>query len=124
MSTKNGGVSTGAYHSLNMGFSTDDAPEKVRENRKRFFDVLGIIPERLVNCALVHGIHMEKVGKADCGRGAQDFTSAIPRATACTPTKKRAPRTELCRLYAAPFYDPVTSSIAVAHGGWRERQEI
>ena len=34
VSTKNGGVSTGAYHSLNMGFSADDAPEKVREKSK------------------------------------------------------------------------------------------
>lgn len=120
VSTKNGGVSTGAYHSLNMGFSTDDAPEKVRENRKRFFDVLGIIPERLVNCALVHGIHMEKVGKADCGRGAQDFTSAIPACDGLYTNEKNVP---LGLNYAdcTPllFYDPVTSSIAVAHGGWR-----
>ena len=120
VSTKNGGVSTGAYHSLNMGFSTDDAPEKVRENRKRFFDVLGIIPERLVNCALVHGIHMEKVGKADCGRGAQDFTSAIPTCDGLYTNEKNVP---LGLNYAdcTPllFYDPVTSSIAVAHGGWR-----
>lgn len=120
VSTKNGGVSTGAYHSLNMGFSADDAPEKVRENRKRFFDVLGIIPERLVNCALVHGIHMEKVGKADCGRGAQDFTSAIPACDGLYTNEKNVP---LGLNYAdcTPilFYDPVTSSIAVAHGGWR-----
>ena len=34
-STRTGGVSDGAYDSLNLGLVTEDEPERVNENRRR-----------------------------------------------------------------------------------------
>lgn len=41
MSTASGGISEGTF-GLNLSFNVDDNPENVRENRKRFFEALGI----------------------------------------------------------------------------------
>jgi hypothetical protein len=46
-STRHGGVSPAPYASLNLGKGTDDAPENVAENRRRFCQALGFEPGQL-----------------------------------------------------------------------------
>jgi polyphenol oxidase len=54
-STRNGGVSSGPYRSLNLGFLTDDDPAHVPENRERLAAAAGVDPERVAMGWQVHG---------------------------------------------------------------------
>jgi YfiH family protein len=54
-STRRGGVSEGPYDSLNLGLLTDDAPENVRENRRRLGEQVGHPWERFCYGRQVHG---------------------------------------------------------------------
>jgi YfiH family protein len=64
-STRLGGVSEGAFASLNLGALTADDPENVRENRRRLCEEVGIDPET-ATMAWQH--HSADVVRAD-GRG-------------------------------------------------------
>ena len=46
--TRNGGVSEGVYTSLNGGVGSNDAPDKVAENRARMATALGVPRDRLL----------------------------------------------------------------------------
>jgi YfiH family protein len=63
-STRHGGVSDGAYESLNLGLLTDDAPENVAENRRRLCEATGADPERL---AMNRQVHAATVNRAEAG---------------------------------------------------------
>jgi YfiH family protein len=52
--TRDGGVSSGIYESLNGGIGSKDAPENVRENRARMAAALGVAPTHLVSCFQIH----------------------------------------------------------------------
>src|SRR5215470_17819214 len=58
--TREGGVSEGAYASLNLGSKWGDDPARVRENRRRFFREAGI--SRLFSVTQVHGADVARVG--------------------------------------------------------------
>jgi len=53
-STRIGGVSEGAYDSLNLGYLTGDERERVVENRRRLAAALGLDPEKVVIGRQVH----------------------------------------------------------------------
>lgn len=55
--TKNGGVSTGLYSSLNCGVGSQDKTENVIENRARVAATLDTKPEKLLT---LHQIHSDK----------------------------------------------------------------
>ncbi len=52
--TREGGVSTGLYASLNTGQGSNDEPENVAENRARIATHLGVEPTNLVSVYQVH----------------------------------------------------------------------
>lgn len=52
--TRDGGVSSGIYESLNGGIGSNDAHENVRENRARMAAALGVKPTHLVSCYQIH----------------------------------------------------------------------
>ncbi len=52
--TREGGVSAGLFGSLNCGFGSGDAADKVAENRARAMTALDLAPDRLVTCYQVH----------------------------------------------------------------------
>ena len=54
-STRLGGVSEGAFASLNLGVLTGDDPERVVENRRRLCAAVGAEPERATMAFQVHG---------------------------------------------------------------------
>ena len=54
-STRLGGVSEGAYESLNLGILTADEPERVVENRLRLCAEVGVDPETATMAWQVHG---------------------------------------------------------------------
>ncbi len=59
-STRVGGVSEGAYESLNLGILTGDDPERVVENRRRLAGSVGIDPERARMAWQRHGAEVRK----------------------------------------------------------------
>ena len=52
--TRRGGVSTGPYASLNLGWRTDDVPANVEANRARVGALAGIAPARFAQGRQVH----------------------------------------------------------------------
>lgn len=60
--TRDGGVSSGLYDSLNTGYGSDDDRGAVTENRGRIADALGVPRPRLVTC---HQIHSPDVAVVD-----------------------------------------------------------
>src|SRR3954467_8907657 len=54
-SSRHGGVSGGAFASLNLGLLTDDAPENVRANRERLGAKVGLPWARFCYGRQVHG---------------------------------------------------------------------
>lgn len=52
--TRQGGVSTGLYDSLNTGYGSSDDRDNVTENRGRIADAIGVPRDRLVTCYQVH----------------------------------------------------------------------
>ncbi len=59
-STRVGGVSDGPYASLNIGLLTDDAPERVIENRRRLAEAAGADPHRAAMAWQQHGPVVER----------------------------------------------------------------
>ncbi|HJS87204.1 MAG TPA: laccase domain-containing protein, partial [Acetobacteraceae bacterium] len=53
--TREGGVSEGAFASLNCSLSGPDSREAVLENRARAARATGVAPERLLGLTQVHG---------------------------------------------------------------------
>lgn len=120
VASRRGGVSCAPFDALNMSFSTGDAPEDVRENRRRFLSLLHIPPEDIVSCHQVHGTHIEEVGAADRGRGALDAESALPETDGLMTNEKGVPLTmNFADCTPLLFYDKAHHAAAVAHGGWR-----
>jgi polyphenol oxidase len=111
--TRRGGVSEGAYATLNCGLSGEDRPERVRENRARAAAAAGADPARLVSLYQVHGTEVVTVREPwpDDER---------PRADAMVT---RAPGMALGVVTAdcAPvlFADRAAGVVGAAHAGWR-----
>jgi hypothetical protein len=64
--TRQGGVSTGIYESLNLGRGSKDDPEAVAENRRRAAAVFDLGPERLLACYQTHST-IARVAEAPWG---------------------------------------------------------
>ena len=58
---RNGGISTGAYASFNLGDHVGDDPAAVAHNRQRLADVLGLDVERLVFMEQIHSPNVTEV---------------------------------------------------------------
>jgi polyphenol oxidase len=111
--TRQGGVSTGLYASLNCGYGSGDAPEAVAENRARAAARLGVAADRLSGVYQVHSATCVTL-EAPIRRG------EAPRADAMVT---RVPGLALGILSAdcAPvlFADAGARVIGAAHAGWK-----
>jgi len=72
-STRHGGVSEGAFASLNLGLLTEDEPERVRRNRRLLCAAAGLEPERTT---MVRQRHGSEVRRAALGRGIAEPAAA------------------------------------------------
>lgn len=111
--TRQGGVSTGPFASLNCSLSSQDARGSVLENRARAARAAGAAPERLVGLTQVHGAAVARVetpwapgeGPRADGMVTAHHGLALGIVTAdCVPV-----------LLA----DAEASVIGAAHAGWR-----
>lgn len=111
--TRAGGVSDGPYASLNGGVGSNDAPEKVAENRARMAAALGVSPDRFVTPYQVHSADVVEVD--------EPWTRETrPRADAVV-TRKPGLAIGVSTADCGPllFADEDAGVIGAAHAGWR-----
>jgi YfiH family protein len=107
-STRRGGVSDGPYRSLNLGRSTDDRPEAVAENRRRWLAALDLDPARFANAGQVHGRTVVRVDAPGFQPGCDALVTTTPGLTLAVTAADCLPL-----LFTAP------RAVAAAHAGWR-----
>jgi len=111
--TREGGVSSGVYATLNGGVGSSDAPGNVAENRARMAAALGVAPERLLTA---YQIHSPDVVVAE-----EPWTQENrPRADAIvTRTPRLAVGVSTADCGPLLFADAEAGVIGAAHAGWR-----
>ena len=111
--TRRGGVSTGGYAALNCSLSGQDDPDKVRANRARAMDALGLPGDALSGLHQVHGnavVVLEDPWP----------DTARPQADALV-TRRVGLALGVITADCAPvlFADAGAGVIGAAHAGWR-----
>ena len=110
--TREGGVSEGIYAGLNGGLGSDDAPERVQENRRRMAEMVGVAPS--------HFLSLHQVHSPDALVVTEPWASARPKADAMV-TKVPGLSLGVTAADCAPvlFVDPRAQVIGAAHAGWK-----
>lgn len=111
--TREGGVSSGIFASLNCSLGSGDASANVAENRRRVLAQLGLGRDCLVTCHQVHGAEVVTAEKP--------WTQADrPRADAMV-TRRKGLALGILTADCAPvlFADAEAGIVAAAHAGWR-----
>ncbi len=107
VTTRNGGVSTGAYASLNLGTRVGDEPAAVDENRSRVRALLPGDPKWLRQ---VHGTHVALADQIEADVEADAAISCRP-GTVCV--------VQIADCLPVLFCDRAGSCVGAAHAGWR-----
>ncbi len=118
-STRVGGVSTGCFSSMNLGFGRGDADENVLTNYDRLCSAMGFSKEQVVLPDQVHDTVVRRATKADCGKGivkARDYDCVDAQITNEPGVALAVFGADCVPVF---FYDPVTKAIGTAHAGWR-----
>jgi YfiH family protein len=119
LSTRDGGVSTGSYASLNLGLHVGDADAAVLENRGRVASAMGVRLDDLVFAEQVHQPNVAVVDAAHRGRGARSAADALPATDAVVTT---TPGVVLVVMIAdcvpLVLHDPMAEVLACVHAGW------
>jgi YfiH family protein len=118
ISTRVGGVSTGVWASMNLGFHRGDVESNVTANFRGFTAGLGIPLENTIFSNQTHETYLRRVYASDIGKG---IGPSDIRETDGLYTNE--PGAALVTFYAdcVPllFLDPVKRVIAAVHSGWR-----
>ena len=112
MSTREGGLSSGPYASMNLGVAVGDEPERVAGNRARFAAICGAAP---VFLRQVHGVRVVRIGAADAGPQAP----ADPADASVTTEPGIACTVQVADCLPVLFAAPAGRGVAAAHAGWR-----
>ena len=119
VTTREGGVSTGSYRSLNLGLLVGDDPAAVLTNRARVAAALGSTLDDFVFCEQSHQPNVQIVTDEHRGRGARTTATAIPRTDALVTA---VPGITLVVMAAdcvpLVLFDPVARVLACVHAGW------
>lgn len=110
--TRQGGVSTGLYDSLNTGLGSSDDPVAVAENRRRVAAHLGGVPDDFAACYQIHSslARVAEAGwKGDRPEGDAAVTAA-PGVICAVLTADCAP---------VLLADPEAGIVGAAHAGWK-----
>ena len=119
VSTRNGGVSTGTWASLNLGFNRGDAYADVMENYNRFTAALDISISDTVFSAQTHGVTLRHAFVSDRGKGIGRSSDFHQIDGLYTNDPGVALVTHFADCVPLLFLDPVKRVIAASHSGWR-----
>lgn len=110
--TRQGGVSTGVYASLNGGRGSRDEPAAVTQNLALMAQTLGVAPDRFLVPYLTHS--------PDCVLVEEPFGADRPRCDALvTRTRGLALGVTGADCGILLFSDPGAGVIGAAHAGWK-----
>ncbi|WP_373512753.1 peptidoglycan editing factor PgeF [Persicitalea sp.] len=109
-STRHGGVSPFPFDSLNLSVHTADAPENTSENRRRFWQALGIEEHKVATSYQVHGNEVLNITKSGYYEG---YDALVTRHVGVAVAVTTADCTPIL------LYDPAQRAIAAIHAGWR-----
>jgi len=109
-STRHGGVSPFPYHSLNVGYYTDDDPRNIRENRDRLFTSLGISEAQ---AASSHQVHGDQILLAEAPGRYEGYDALM--------TKRPCVFVAVTVADCTPILvcDPANRAVAAIHAGWK-----
>src|SRR3954449_3106656 len=111
--TRQGGVSTGLYESLNGGVGSDDAPSNVAENRARMAVAVGAAPDHLLTCYQIHSpevVTALQPWAPEARPRADAIVTRVPGLAIAVSTADCGP---------VLFADDRARVIGAAHAGWR-----
>ena len=118
-STREGGVSTGMFATMNLTFSRGDEEAAVRENFRRIAAAIGFDENRMVMGRLEHTTNVRVATEEDAGKG----YGKEPDYAGIDGLITNVPNLPLMTTYAdcVPLYfaDPVHRAIGLSHSGWR-----
>ena len=117
--TRVGGVSTGIYKSLNMGFYLGDDRENVMENYRRVGKAMGIDIERMSCPNQVHKSNVLVVTEEDAGDGITRDLSHFEIDAQITNVKDLPLIVYTADCVPILLADPVSRVIGTVHAGWR-----
>lgn len=110
--TRQGGISKGLYHSLNVGQSSYDQPEHIAQNRILIAHYFGIEEKNLVT---VNQIHSCEVAVIDQSLRSKSLTADA----LVTTTQNLIIGVLTADCGPILFTDPQAGVIAATHAGWR-----
>lgn len=117
--TRLGGVSQGAFSSLNLSFNRNDVRENVCENYRRLADAIEVDYNKMVLSNQIHDNKIRLVGVEDAGKGLTLESDIIGYDGLST----NQPGIPLVTFYAdcvpVLFLDPVKKAITAVHSGWK-----
>ncbi|MGM9928940.1 MAG: peptidoglycan editing factor PgeF [Bacillus sp. (in: firmicutes)] len=118
--TKNGGVSEGAFSSLNTGFHVQDELQHVVENREIIADQIDFPLACWVGAEQTHKTNIRFITKQHKGLGAKDYESAL-KDTDGLYTNEEGLLLTLCYADCVPIYyfAPHQKYIGMVHAGWK-----
>ncbi|MGA8971206.1 MAG: peptidoglycan editing factor PgeF [Pseudolabrys sp.] len=111
--TRSGGVSQGVYASLNGGVGSNDAPDKIAENRARMAAALGVKADRLLTPYQIHSpdvVVADEPWTRENRPRADAIVTRVPRLAIGVSTADCGPLL---------FADSEAGVIGAAHAGWR-----
>jgi polyphenol oxidase len=113
VSARHGGVSPEPWRSLNFSILRGDEPERVRTNRERLAQAVGLNAGDFVACRQMHGTGVAKVDWSDAGSFKDN----------CDALVTDEPGLPLFLVFAdcvpVLLYDPQHQALGACHAGWR-----
>jgi YfiH family protein len=123
--TRQGGISSGAFAELNLKYPVSEGDElggdaRVAENRRRVCEFLDLPFASHVACQQVHGKRVERVTAAEAGRGARSQTDGFAETDGLVTNEAgMALMAMVADCYPVLMADPVRRVAAAVHSGWR-----
>lgn len=118
--TRNGGVSSIPFTSLNLGLHVSDNNTDVVNNRRYIGRKTGFPLEAWVHGQQIHQTDIAAIDDGDKGKGAEEYQHAIKGIDGMITNRKGILCT-VCYADCVPlyFFDPVSNFIGIAHAGWK-----
>lgn len=117
--TRHGGVSTGAFASMNLGMSTGDEKSDIEKNYEILSEKLYINLENMVKSDQTHSSNIKYVNDEYKGRIFDEKYCYTDVDGLITDKKNIALATSHADCTPIFFYDSIKKIIGMAHAGWR-----
>ncbi len=115
VSTREGGVSTGGFATLNLGIGLGDSEENLEENYRRFAEAVGFDMNKMWMAKQEHTDGVMAVNEA--GKGFREPVGGVDAFITNVPGVPLVARMADCQ--AVLIFDPILKVVASVHSGWK-----